>query len=91
MRRFTGYGEAPKRLDAILYDDFAEFRAQREAEDARILRFVAGLDETDLAGQRKSNSRSRRRSRISTTTGPVTAGSRTACSPASAATRPRST
>ena len=59
MRRFMGCGEAPTRLDAILYDDFAEFRAQREAEDARILSFVAGLDETDLAGRFRCRTTSR--------------------------------
>ena len=51
MRRFTGEGEAPTRLDAILYDDFAELRRTREAEDARILRYVEGLSEADLAGR----------------------------------------
>ena len=51
MRRFTGEGEAPTRLDAILYEDFAELRTMRAAEDARILRFVEGLSETDLAGR----------------------------------------
>ena len=51
MRRFTGEGEAPTRLDAILYEDFAELRRMREAEDARILRYVEGLSEADLAGR----------------------------------------
>ena len=59
MRRFTGEGEAPTRLDAILYEDFAELRRMREAEDARILRFVAGLDETDLAGRFRRRTTSR--------------------------------
>jgi len=44
--RFSGR-EAPSAvLDAILYDDFAELRAVREAEDTRIETFAAGL--TDL-------------------------------------------
>ena len=36
MRRFTGDGEAPDRLDAILFETFADLRLAREAEDARI-------------------------------------------------------
>ena len=51
MRRFTGQGEAPTRLDAILHEEFAELRAAREAEDARILDYVLGLNESDLAGR----------------------------------------
>ena len=51
MRRFTGQGEAPTRLDAILHEDFGELRAAREAEDARILGYVEGLNESDLAGR----------------------------------------
>ena len=50
MHRFTGEGEEPKELDAILYEDFAELRASRRAEDARITRYIAGLSETELAG-----------------------------------------
>jgi uncharacterized damage-inducible protein DinB len=50
MQRFTGEGEAPNRLDAILYESFDELRAAREAEDRRIVDFVDGLDEGRLAG-----------------------------------------
>ncbi len=50
MQRFTGEGTAPDRLDAILFDTFDELRAAREAEDARILRYIAGLDDIRLAG-----------------------------------------
>jgi uncharacterized damage-inducible protein DinB len=50
MQRFTGEGTAPDRLDAILFDTFVDLRAAREAEDARILSYVAGLDEARLAG-----------------------------------------
>jgi uncharacterized damage-inducible protein DinB len=49
MRRFTGEGEAPTRLDAILFDEFAALRAAREAEDRRIETYVEGLDEAALA------------------------------------------
>jgi uncharacterized damage-inducible protein DinB len=31
MQRFTGEGDAPNRLDAILFETFAELRAAREA------------------------------------------------------------
>jgi len=50
MQRFTGKGEIPPSLDAILYDGFAELRAARAIEDARISGYVAGLTEADLAG-----------------------------------------
>ncbi|MBM3550132.1 MAG: damage-inducible protein DinB [Alphaproteobacteria bacterium] len=50
MRRFTGEGEAPKRLDAILFEDLSSLRTAREAEDRRILAYVRGLDEARLAG-----------------------------------------
>jgi uncharacterized damage-inducible protein DinB len=50
MHRFTGEGEEPSELDGILYDDFAELRRQRRAEDARISTYIAGLSGRDLAG-----------------------------------------
>ena len=50
MQRFTGEGDAPTRLDAILFETFDELRAAREAEDRRILRFVAGLDDRRIEG-----------------------------------------
>ena len=39
MRRFTGEGEHPNRLDAILFEDFAELRRAREADVGSILGF----------------------------------------------------
>jgi len=51
MHRFTGEGEAPTRLDAVLFEDLAELRREREREDARIVHYVAGLDETALAAR----------------------------------------
>ena len=51
MRRFTGEGEAPNRLDAILFEGFAELRAAREKEDVRIASYIDGLSEADLAGR----------------------------------------
>jgi uncharacterized damage-inducible protein DinB len=50
MQRFTGAGEVPKSLDAILYDDFVSLRTARRAEDAAISRYIEGLSEADLAG-----------------------------------------
>jgi uncharacterized damage-inducible protein DinB len=50
MQRFTGEGEAPNRLDAILFEAFADLRQAREAEDARIVHYVDGLDDALLAG-----------------------------------------
>ena len=50
MTRFEG-GEAPSTsLDAVLYEDFADLRAARQAEDARIEGFMAGLTGEFLAG-----------------------------------------
>lgn len=43
MRRFTGEGPRPERLNQILHDDFSGLRAAREREDDRILGFVTGL------------------------------------------------
>jgi uncharacterized damage-inducible protein DinB len=45
MQRFTGTGEAPTRLDATLFDTFADLRAARISEDARIVAWIEGLDD----------------------------------------------
>src|SRR6266446_3819446 len=50
LYRFTGEGDEPAALDAILYDDLAELRAARHAEDARIVRYIDGLSAADLGG-----------------------------------------
>lgn len=50
MRRITGEGDAPDRLDAILFEDFSQLRAAREAEDVRIVAHVTGLNEAQLSG-----------------------------------------
>jgi uncharacterized damage-inducible protein DinB len=50
MHRFTGTGDEPKELDAILYDGLAELSAARRAEDARIVAYIAELPEAALAG-----------------------------------------
>ena len=50
MARFEG-GEAPStNLDAILHEDFAELRAAREKEDARIESFMDGVTGEFLNG-----------------------------------------
>ncbi|MEM8813250.1 MAG: DinB family protein [Pseudomonadota bacterium] len=50
MRRFTGSGDHPDRLDAILFDAFDALRAARMEEDRRITSFVDGLGDADLSG-----------------------------------------
>jgi uncharacterized damage-inducible protein DinB len=49
MGRFAGQTLPSTNLDAILYEDFAGLRAEREAMDARIEAFAAGLDAALLA------------------------------------------
>ncbi|QIB36028.1 damage-inducible protein DinB [Ancylobacter pratisalsi] len=43
MRRITGMGEAPDRLDAILFDTLPELETARYLEDVRIVDFVGTL------------------------------------------------
>src|SRR3978361_1814171 len=50
MQRFSGEGEAPDRLDALLFETLEELRVAREAEDRRIVGFVEVLDDERLAG-----------------------------------------
>jgi len=50
MKRFTGEGEAPDRLDAILHERLADLSAARQAEDRRIVAWVGSLDEARLRG-----------------------------------------
>ena len=50
MKRFTGDGDAPDRLDAILFEAFDALRAARVAADARIVAYVDRLDEAQIAG-----------------------------------------
>ena len=48
MQRFTGQGELPKSLDAVLFEDFVALRTARHNEDAGISRYVESLSEDDL-------------------------------------------
>lgn len=51
MQRFTGSGDAPTRLDTVLFESFDDLRSARRAEDARIVAYVDGLSEADLSGR----------------------------------------
>lgn len=48
LRRFTGSGDAPTSLDAIIYEDFATLQDARQKEDRRIIEWLAGLHEDKL-------------------------------------------
>ena len=48
MKRFTGVGEQPPSLDAILFDDFVALRAARRSQDTLISRYIDRLSEADL-------------------------------------------
>jgi uncharacterized damage-inducible protein DinB len=50
LRRMTGTGEAPTRLDAILFEDLAGLTEARRVEDERLVRFVDGLTDARLDG-----------------------------------------
>ncbi|TPM08079.1 MULTISPECIES: DinB family protein [unclassified Mesorhizobium] len=51
MKRFTGEGDAPTALDAILYQALPGLRTAREAEDRRIVDWVGGLSDKALSGR----------------------------------------
>lgn len=53
LRRLTGEGDHPSRLDAILFDDFSELAAARQAEDARLIAVVGGYDGAALGEPRR--------------------------------------
>jgi uncharacterized damage-inducible protein DinB len=48
MRRLTGVGDHPDRLDAIVFDDLASLTIARRQEDERIIRFIEALTESDF-------------------------------------------
>jgi uncharacterized damage-inducible protein DinB len=50
MKRLTGEGEHPDKLDAIIHDDRSALASARADEDDRIVRFVASLDDDALVG-----------------------------------------
>ena len=49
LKRLTGTGEPPDRLDTILYDDRKELLRARLAEDARLKDLVGSYGEGDLS------------------------------------------
>ncbi len=51
LHRFTGQGELPGHLEAILHDEFDDLREAREGTDERIIDWIDSLDEDDLAGR----------------------------------------
>lgn len=51
LKRFTGEGDAPSSLDAMLYSEFEKLKVAREAEDRRIVQWIGSLSATDLAGR----------------------------------------
>ena len=51
MKRFTGEGDAPTTLDAIIHRDFAKLRAARSAEDERIIKWIGSLAVKDFSGR----------------------------------------
>ena len=50
LRRFTGEGPVPDRLDAILFEALRPMRDARAAEDRRIIDFIESLDDARLSG-----------------------------------------
>lgn len=50
MKRFSGTGEHPVQLNAILFDDLRSLEVARRAEDDRIIRHVESLSEEDIDG-----------------------------------------
>jgi len=48
MRRFTGEGDHPAKLNAIMFDDLDSLETARKAEDERIVRYVESLTEEDF-------------------------------------------
>lgn len=48
MRRLTGTGEQPDKLNAILYDELPALEQARTEEDERILGYVSTLREEDF-------------------------------------------
>lgn len=48
LKRITGTGEHPDRLDAIVHDDRIALAHARQVEDARLIAVVAGYDDADL-------------------------------------------
>lgn len=50
LKRLTGEGDQPTRLDTILYEERAELTRARITEDSRLISVIERFDETALAG-----------------------------------------
>ncbi|HEY4142989.1 MAG TPA: DinB family protein [Pseudolabrys sp.] len=50
MRRFTGVGDVPPSLNAILFDELESLKAARQSQDTLISRYIARLSDEDLNG-----------------------------------------
>ena len=50
MKRLTGEGEHPDKLNAIIHEDRRHLALARADEDDRIIRFIGSLDDAALAG-----------------------------------------
>ena len=50
LRRLTGVGEAPDRLDAILFERLPDLRAAREVQDRRLRTWIESLDPSAFDG-----------------------------------------
>ncbi len=48
MRRLTGSGDHPERLDAIIFDDLPSLATARQQEDERIRSFIDGLADSSF-------------------------------------------
>ena len=48
MRRFTGMGDPPKTVNAILFEDLPSLELARREEDQRIVQYVDGLSDIDF-------------------------------------------
>ena len=51
MHRFTGEGPEHRQLDDVPYETLPELHAARRTEDRRIIEYVDGLSETEIASQ----------------------------------------
>lgn len=51
MKRFTGEGDHPPRLDAIIHEAFGALQVARRVEDQRIVDYIDGLSEEELEGR----------------------------------------
>jgi uncharacterized damage-inducible protein DinB len=51
LKRLTGQGEAPPRVDLVLHEDRHDLARARIAEDARLASTVAAYDKAALAGK----------------------------------------